>query len=70
MYKITAPEKHYNGVTSGIVFTNGIGIAELDAFSKDWFLSKGYTVEETTSTPVTENTETGEQENGDPEKGE
>ncbi|MBO5475527.1 MAG: hypothetical protein J5982_03345 [Bacilli bacterium] len=53
MYKITAPEKFYKGVTSGIVFVNGTATAELDAFTKDWFISKGYEVEEikTTAAP-------------------
>lgn len=46
MYKITAPEKFYKGVTSGIVFNNGTAAAEIDAFTKDWFISKGYQVEE------------------------
>ena len=52
MYKINAPEKHYKGVTSGIVFVNGTATAELDTFSKDWFLSKGYTLEEIKDTPT------------------
>lgn len=52
MFKINAPEKHYKGVTSGIVFVNGTATAELDTFSKDWFLSKGYTLEEIKDTPT------------------
>ncbi len=52
MFKINAPEKNYKGVTSGIAFSNGTATAELDAFTKDWFLSKGYTLEEIKSTPV------------------
>lgn len=52
MFKIIAPEKHYKGVTSGIVFSNGIATAELDAFTKDWFINKGYTLEEIKDTPV------------------
>lgn len=47
LYKITAPEKNYKGVTSGIVFTKGEAIAELDVFSLEWFKEKGYTVEKT-----------------------
>lgn len=62
MVKIIAPEKNYKGVTSGIVFVNGIATAEIDAFTKDWFISKGYTLEELEFTP------TGEQ-NEDPEAG-
>ena len=64
MVKIIAPEKNYKGVTSGIVFVNGIATAEIDAFTKDWFISKGYTLEELEFTP----TPTGEQ-NEDPEAG-
>lgn len=66
MYKITAPENHYKGVTSGIVFANGTATAELDAFTKDWFIGKGYNVEEikTTTTPVPQGTP-----NEDPEAG-
>lgn len=76
MFKITAPEKHYKGVTSGIAFTNGTAIAELDAFTKDWFISKGYSLEEIKETPIAntgapvEDPEAGTQENGDSEKGE
>ncbi len=55
MFKINAPEKNYKGVTSGIAFSNGTATAELDAFTKDWFLSKGYTLEEIKSTPVANN---------------
>lgn len=76
MFKIIAPEKNYKGVISGIAFVNGIANAELDAFSKDWFLSKGYTLEEIKDThtakagaPV-EDPEAGTQGNGDSEKGE
>ncbi len=69
MLKITSPEKHYNGVTSGVTFTNGVAIAELDNFSKEWFIEKGYIVEETDTpkvetpvvNPVNENPEAGEQ---------
>ena len=76
MFKINAPEKHYKGVTSGIVFVNGTATAELDTFSKDWFLSKGYTLEEIKDTPTAktgapvEDPEAGTQGNGDSEKGE
>ncbi len=67
MYKITAPEKFYKGVTSGIVFVNGTATAELDAFTKDWFISKGYNVEDikapTVATPEAGTT------NEDPENG-
>ena len=79
MYKITAPEKFYKGVTSCIVFVNGTATAELDAFTNDWFISKGYDVVEinapTTATipkagTTNEDPEAGEQGNEDPEKGE
>ena len=46
MFKITAPEKSYNGVSSNIAFVNGVAIAELDPFTREWFLSKGYSLEE------------------------
>lgn len=52
MFKINAPEKNYKGVTSGIVFVNGTATAGLDTFSKDWFLSKGYTLEKIKDTPA------------------
>lgn len=69
MYKITAPEKFYKGVTSGIVFVNGTATAELDAFTKDWFISKGYDVEEIKA-PTTATIPKAGTTNEDPEKGE
>lgn len=67
MYKITAPEKFYKGVTSGIVFVNGTATAELDAFTKDWFISKGYDVEEIKAPTTATIPKTGTT-NEDPEK--
>ena len=65
MFKITAPEKSYNGVSSNIAFVNGVAIAELDPFTREWFLSKGYSLEEIKqekpkTTPEAGNPETGE----------
>lgn len=58
MVKITAPEKGYSGVTSGVTFTRGVANAEIDAFTKSWFESKGYIIEEMedNNTPATSQT--------------
>ena len=51
MYKISSKEKNYNGLTSGIVFNKGVATVEsLDTFTKNWFIQKGYIVEEIKST--------------------
>ncbi|MBQ2870923.1 hypothetical protein IJE86_04425 [bacterium] len=67
MVKIIAPEKGYRGLVSGIVFTDGIGTAEIDAFTKEWFLSKGYTIEEIEDNTPAATSETGAPA-GNPEK--
>lgn len=43
-YKITAPNKGYNGDSAGIHFSNGVAITEKEQ-DLDWLRSKGYTVE-------------------------
>ncbi len=60
MFKITAPEKSYNGVSSNIAFVNGVAIAELDPFTREWFLSKGYSLEEIKQEKPKATPETGE----------
>ena len=45
MAKITAPNKHYNGVSATVPFVNGVGKTD-NPHLINWFKSNGYTVEE------------------------
>lgn len=45
MYKITCPNKSYNGVSATVNFNNGVGITEKESLIP-WFKKHGYTVEE------------------------
>ncbi len=50
LYKITAPNRGYNGITAGVLFQAGIGHTE-DEKNLNWFCSKGYDVEEMDNQP-------------------
>lgn len=45
MYKITCPNKSYNGVSATVNFNNGVGVTEKESLIP-WFKKHGYIVEE------------------------
>jgi len=44
MAKVIAPNKHYTGLSAGVMFNNGIGETD-DVNRIKWFAQKGYLVE-------------------------
>lgn len=44
-YKVTAPNKGYNGITASVKFNKGVGETSTP-YLVEWFRKNGYTVEE------------------------
>lgn len=49
MAKIFAPNEQYNGISASVKFVNGVGETEYPLL-KEWFVSRGYIVEEEKAT--------------------
>lgn len=59
-YRITAPNRAYNGMSAGVRFVAGVGCTDSDWLA-GWFRERGYTVEELKGSAEPEAVETEEQ---------